>query len=138
MHHVKCAYVNSSEKVRQLLFFMYKVKSLTAEAAAGKALVVNELMEKVEVTISTEFLRLRKFAKGHCSTETNAADNLSGCDMSSGYAYTLISFGFSTQCSLTLIAASGIILQVDGDYRSIEKLTYLQTIFPTFRHHLIS
>jgi len=64
---------------------------------------VNELMEKVEVTISTEFLRLRKFAKGHCSTETNAADNLSGCDMSSGYAYTLISFGTVSHIFLPLV-----------------------------------
>jgi hypothetical protein len=40
LHRLKCAYVNSSEKVRQLLFFMYKVKSLNAEAAGGKPLVV--------------------------------------------------------------------------------------------------
>ncbi|KAH9550907.1 hypothetical protein CY35_10G096800 [Sphagnum magellanicum] len=104
MHHVKRAYVNSSEKV-------------------------NELMEKVEVTIFTEH-----FTSGNLQKAIAA---LRPMQQTTSQGVTCL-LGFSTWCSLTLIAASGIIRQVDGDYRSIDKLTYLQTIFPTFRHHLIS
>lgn len=41
--------------------------------------------------------------------------------------------GFYTGCSVALIAALCAIVHVDGDYNDNARLTYLHTIFPSFR-----
>ncbi|CAM6035388.1 unnamed protein product [Sphagnum compactum] len=97
MHHVDCAYINSSEKISQL-------------------------MGKVEVTFAEHFTS---------GNQRQAMAALRPIHQTAPHSLTYL-LGFFTGCSLMLILAFGCILQLDGDYRKMKYLTYLQTIFPTF------